>query len=91
MSEIDKKIKECDERLEKLDEEISKLQRKRKELKDLKEKLIDKKFFEKSSELVGNNWAAGKIEEHSISFYFNHINTIFFQKPSHGAKQFVTK
>jgi hypothetical protein len=62
MSEIDKKISECDEKIQKIDAEISRLNEKRRELKNLKEKLIDKKFYEKTTELTKNNWAAGKKE-----------------------------
>lgn len=60
--DVEQRISQIDDRLEEIDVEIHRLSSLKQKLKKERDSLIDKKNYEKSTELsVGNDWSHGKI------------------------------
>lgn len=58
--DVEQRISQIDDRLEEIDVEIHRLSSLKQKLKKERENLIDKKNFEKSTELSENDWSHGE-------------------------------
>ncbi len=59
--DVEQRITQIDEKLEEIDIEIHRLSSLKQKLKKEREKLIDSKNFEKSTELSENDWINGEV------------------------------
>jgi hypothetical protein len=67
--DVEQRISQIDDRLEEIDVEIHRLSSLKQKLKKERDNLIDKKNFEKSTELSENDWSNG---EFYLTFILRH-------------------
>lgn len=65
--DTEQRISQIDDRLEEIDTEIHRLSSLKQKLKKERDNLIDRKNFEKSTELSGNDWSNGILILFSIN------------------------